>query len=172
MKLTLVPMPEKAALNVPLQNSVKSPRMAPRGRNKRRRLLSTALVTVLAFSALGSFFAWRGATLPVNGTNADIASADPFAPVAPPARWRVFPFDNSYSLKAGDTVVVHQNGTSGLRQVAAAENEAVLLRRGKKLQGLYMAGENGYVVMSDRESKIVRVEEITATIEPAGERER
>ena len=159
-------------MNVPPQTDVKSPRIVRRGRSKRQKLISTVLVSAFALSAIGIFIACRKPAARAKQQKIqEIAATEAPVAVASASRWRVFPFDNSYSLKPGDTVVVHRNGESKLQQVAANPNEAVLLKRGAALDGIYMAGESGYVVISDRDGKIVSVREITATIEPAGERE-
>jgi hypothetical protein len=70
-------------------------------------------------------------------------------------------------LKAGDLVLLNGAGATQVRKVAAAPNEAVLLRSGNNLHALYMAGESSYVVMSERESRIVSHSQIHAVIPPA-----
>ena len=67
---------------------------------------------------------------------------------------------------------MHRQGESAVQQVAAPANEAVLLKRGSALQGLYMAGPKSYVVISDGDGKIVDKKEIIATVAPAAERQR
>ena len=77
---------------------------------------------------------------------------------------RVLPHNGSQSIKRGDTVVVHQNGSSAVRKVAAASNESVVLKRGNAVQGLYILGKNSYVVVSENEGKVVRGDQIFATV--------
>ena len=85
---------------------------------------------------------------------------------------RLTPFETSQSLRRGDTVIVHRLGESSVRHVAGGANEAVLLKRGNALQGLYMAGKDSYVVISGGDTKIVRAKDITATVAPPEERPR
>jgi hypothetical protein len=77
---------------------------------------------------------------------------------------RVLPHSGSQPIKRGDTVVVHQNGASAVRKVAAASNESVVLKRGNAVQGLYIVGKNSYVVVSENEGKVVRGDQIFATV--------
>jgi hypothetical protein len=88
------------------------------------------------------------------------------------SRGRLTPFETSQPLRPGDTVIVHRLGESSVRHVAGGANEAVLLKRGNALQGLYMAGKGSYVVISGGDTRIVRAKDITATVTPPGERPR
>ena len=58
-------------------------------------------------------------------------------------------------IRRGDTVVVNQKGALGLRQVSTS-NECVIVKRDNAVQGLYLLGEGSYLVVSDKESKVVR----------------
>lgn len=50
-----------------------------------------------------------------------------------------------------------------LRDVVAGPNQTVLLRRGNLLHALYLLGENGYVIISGNEAKLVRLDDLRVT---------
>jgi hypothetical protein len=89
-------------------------------------------------------------------------------PAALPAadRAMVRQYDGSRPLKAGDMVILKGSTAPRVRQIAAAPKEGVLLRRGAALHALYVTGANSYVVISDKDSRIVAANEIRATIPP------
>lgn len=71
-------------------------------------------------------------------------------------------FDGSQPLKAGDRLTMGGKRAPKLRHVVAGPNQTVLLRRGNLLHALYLLGENGYVVISGNESKLVRLDDLRA----------
>jgi hypothetical protein len=176
MKIAVVLMPKRGEVNLSVE-SEKLPRVFFFGRTQ-FALLGALLLCAALLMAVTAWMADgppRAAALPADNASPQLApetASRPHAtisgePSSAVIRSRVLPFDRSQSLKRGDLVVVNQRGVSAVRQVAAAANEGVLLRRGKALQGLYVTGENSYVVLSDRDGKIIRAEEIVATVTPA-----
>jgi hypothetical protein len=131
-------------------------------------LLTALAVTVVCLGAIGAFIASADRAAmddnvrKENGTSAAAAHAQS----------RLTAFDASHPLQRGGTIVVYQDGRSALGEVAAGANESVLLRRGGNLQGLYMVGGKGCVVVSDSGTRVVRDHEVVATVKPAQEAQR
>jgi hypothetical protein len=72
-------------------------------------------------------------------------------------------FDGSRGLTPGDLVLLN-GGNSQVQKVAAAPKQAVLVRQGNALRGLYMAGESRYVVLSGTETRIVAAQQIKSVL--------
>lgn len=130
-------------------------------RRARHLMLLAALATaVVCLSAIVAYFAGYFTTMDGSGDAASTLtqghSGRQLAPYA------------SQPLQPGGTVVVYQDGRSALGHVAAGANESVLLKRGGTLQGLYMVGGKGCVVVSEGGARTVRAHEVVATVESAG----
>lgn len=133
----------------------------PAARRARRLMLLACLTTaVVCLCAIVAFVVGYFTTMDDSGDTA-LALADGHSErqLAPYA---------SQPLQRGGTVVVYQDGRSTLGQVAAGANESVLLKRGETLQGLYMVGGKGCVVVSEGGARTVRAHEVVATVESAG----
>lgn len=156
--------PELAHYRAP---NLRYPTPAPTPSNRWFRLLliNTLLVSAVCLAAVALFVVSDEWT-----TDSDVGAPGVPAEVQVVSQWRVSAFEPSRRLQSGDTVVVHREGESAVQQVAATANEAVLLKRGSVLQGLYMAGPKSCVVISDGTGKIVDKNEIIATVAPARER--
>ena len=73
-------------------------------------------------------------------------------------------FDGS---KAEDRLIAGGNGGLKLRGVVAGPNQTVLLRRGNLPYALYLLGDNGYVIVSGNESRLVRPNDLRTTEDDA-----
>ena len=80
---------------------------------------------------------------------------------------RVQHFDNSHSLRRGDVVVVRQNDSANVGQIALTANSTGLVKRGNVLEALYVLGEDRYLVKCEAGTQIVRGNNIFATVAAA-----
>jgi len=71
-------------------------------------------------------------------------------------------FDGSKSAPGHDGLIAVKKSGPQSAQVVAGPNQTILLRRGKSPHALYVLGENGYVVVSGSESRLVRLEDLRA----------
>ena len=77
-------------------------------------------------------------------------------------------FDGSQP-KAEDRATANPMSAPKLRGVVAGPNQTVLLRRGHLPHALYVLGENGYVIISGNQSRLVRLDELYAMAAQASE---
>ena len=63
---------------------------------------------------------------------------------------------NGSQPKAENRLIAGGNGGLKLRGVVAGPNQTVLLRRGNLPYALYLLGDNGYVIISGNEGRLVR----------------
>lgn len=80
---------------------------------------------------------------------------------------RVLGFDNSQLLHRGDVVVVRQKKGANVGKVTVAANSAAVLKRDGNVEALYVLGEGRYLVTSEGQTRIVRGNEILATVASA-----
>jgi hypothetical protein len=163
MKLALIFLPKDGEMSLSVENSEKPPRIFIFRRCKQLMLLTTALMAAMAMSAIAVLVSQ-------NVGNGAVAVAEKPAEGVrrSQCQWRVSQYNPTQSLKRGNNVVLHRDGVSRVWQVAASANSSVLLNRGEATESFYMVGDNLYVVISDRDSKVVRANEILAVVEPAG----
>jgi len=147
MKLAVVPLPnEKSCEFVLKQGEVAPPILFVNGSKQ------FAVLAVLFLCALGLFYSAYH-----SGIKSTLTAVT--QPTAEAQR-----FDGKRPLKAGELVMVNGATATGVRQVAAAPKEAVLLRQGNSLRALYMTGEKKYVVISGNETRIVPASQIQAVV--------
>lgn len=165
MKLAVVSLPDHAECEFVIKGGEKSPRVIIIGRGKQLAVLVTLLLCAGALVATNRFASEETefASAPVAATLVESP-----APVVSPVEHRavVSHFDGSRTLKAGDLVIMDGATAPKVRQITAAPNETILLRRGNSLHALYLLGDSGYVVLADNESRLVHAGQIRATVAP------
>lgn len=160
MQIAVVFLREDGKSNSSPDGSELQPRFFVLGRCLVLTVLSILLLCALALVVLNFSPAFRFGAPAVSTPKASGGQFIHAIPVRVLAR----PFDRSRPLKAGDLVVVDGMHAPSLQKVAAAPNGTVLLRRGNSLRALYLVGEDGYVVVSQKGSTTVRSDEIRATL--------
>jgi hypothetical protein len=74
--------------------------------------------------------------------------------------------DGKRPLVPGELVVLNGGNPAQVQRVAAGPKQAVLVRQGNELRGIYMAGESRYVVLSGTETRIVSADQVRAVVSP------
>jgi hypothetical protein len=129
-------------------------------------VLSVLLLGILTVCGLAVYSAYKAISAMEEHSpkRAKAAAGHTGAPIVAEDESRVRHFDNSRPLQRGDVVVVNQNGSSKVRQVAAAANRTVLVKHGNAVEAFYVLGEDSYLVASEHDRKVVRAHEILATV--------
>ena len=149
------PAPE---LQVATGNEPEPSPISPPRRFKQLTLLSTFVMAFVASIAVCMLIWLTGTLLSRNGRGAE-ALREP--------QWRLARFDVSHTLKRGDMVAVRREDMSGVWRVTGSLNNSVLLKQGNVTKGIYMVGDNSYIVTSGSDTRIIRATDILGVVEPA-----
>lgn len=166
MKFAVVPLPDHAECEFVIKEGEKPPRVIIIGRGKQLAMLITLLLCASALVATNRFASEETELASATLAPAPVESS---VPVVSRVEHRSVAshFDGTRTLKAGDLVIMDGATAPKVRQIAAAPNQTVLLRRGNSLHALYLVGDNGCVVVSDNENRLVHLAQIRATVAPA-----
>ena len=165
MKLAVVALPNEMKCEVVPREGQATPQIVFIGRTKQVAVLAGLFLCALALVGTTYF-----ATSEARASSPAPLAVAPRLPAPEPLpaadRPMVRQYDGSKPLKAGDMVILKGSSAPKVRQIAAAPNQGVLLRRGQALHALYVTGDKSYVVISDKDSRIVGANDIRATIPP------
>ena len=150
----LTPAPE---LKVAMGNEPEASPISPPRRFKQLTLLNTFVMAFVASIAVCMLIWLTGTLLSRSGKGA--AEALP--------KWRLARFDVSHTLKRGDMVAIRREDMSGVWRVTGSLNNSVLLKQGNVTKGIYMVGDNSYIVTSGSDTRIIRATDILGVVEPA-----
>ena len=152
MKLAVIPLPNERSCEFVMKKSEVPPRIifiSPRGQG----VVMVGLLLVLVAVAYGYFTMVHSS--PAAARSAAATSAKQF--------------DGKRRLVPGELVVLNDGNPLQVQKVAAAPKQAVLVRQGDKLRGIYMGGERRYVVLSGTETRIVSADQVRAVVASRGE---
>src|SRR5687767_25998 len=166
MKLAVVPLPNETKCEVVPKEGQAPPPIFFVSRTKQVAILSGLLLCAVGLVATTYFATSEAAPHVTTVAPRQAALAHAPAPEVPMFRPQVRMLEETRVLKAGDYVMLGGSNAPKVRKIAAPPNQAVLLKRGGSIQALYVAGENSYVVMSDKETRVVRRDEIRGVVPP------
>ncbi len=164
MRLAIVPLPNETKCEVVPKLGQATPEIYFVSRAKQIAVLSGLLLCALLL--VGTTYFATAEAKPRATPPSVLTHKAPAAQKVEVSRPQARTFDGSRVLKTGDTVIVDGTTSPKVRRIAALPKEGVLIRRGQALHAFYLAGENSYVVMSDKETRIVSAKDIRAVVPP------
>jgi hypothetical protein len=154
MKMASVNMPVDESFEVVFASEEQSAGSEV-ARRRNGLLVSTLLLTTVAIAV--AVFVWQNRA----PKGSAVTSSQSVS--------RIALFDASQKLQPGQSVVVRQGRVAGVWRVVGKPNDAVAFKQAGSTKALFMVGDAGYILTSEKGTRTVPAANILAVVRPPSE---